>query len=105
MKLKPDAIDAEAASAVHQHWQQSGARLLDALIQRLRLKNDAALSRVLEVEAPTISKIRNGKIFIGASMLLRMHEVSDLSVQELRMLMGDRRDVFRGALNGKADRR
>lgn len=105
MKLNPEPVAAEAASVVHQHGEQSASRLLDALIQRLQLKNDAALSRLLEVEAPTISKIRNGKLLIGASMLLRMHEVSHLSVRELRTLMGDPRDVFRGALNGKLDRR
>lgn len=105
MKLKPKPIAAEKASVVRQYGGQSASQLLDALIQRLELKNDAALSRLLEVEAPTISKIRNGKLHIGASMLLRMHEVSHLSVKELRTMMGDPRDVFRGALNGKSDRR
>jgi hypothetical protein len=70
-------------------------RLLDALIERLELKNDAALSRVLEVEAPLISKIRHGKIPIGGIMLLRMHDASGLSIKELRSLMGDRREKFR----------
>jgi hypothetical protein len=32
-------------------------RVLDAIIRKLRLKNDAALSRVLEVAPPVISKI------------------------------------------------
>lgn len=61
--------------------------LLDALIERLTLKNDAALSRLLKVEAPTISKIRNGRMGVGPSMLLRMHEVSQVSVGELRAWM------------------
>lgn len=79
--------------------EEGAADLLDALIKRLELKNDAQLSRLLEVEAPTISKLRNGKLSIGASMLLRMHRVSNVSIKELRALMGDRRDVFRGALD------
>jgi hypothetical protein len=70
-------------------------RLLDALIGRLRLKNDAALSRVLEVAPPIISKIRRRRIPIGASLLIRMHEVSDLSIKDLRSLLGDRRNKFR----------
>lgn len=69
--------------------------LLDALIDRLGLKNDAALSRLLEVAPPVISKIRHRRLPVGASLLIRMHEVSDLSIQELRALMGDRRDKFR----------
>ena len=32
---------------------------------------------------------------VGASLLIRMHEVSDLSIRELRNLMGDRREKFR----------
>jgi len=40
-------------------------RLLDTLIERLRLKNDAALSRALEVAPPVISKIRHGRLPVG----------------------------------------
>ncbi|WP_020655148.1 hypothetical protein [Massilia niastensis] len=62
-------------------------RVLDAIIAKLRLKNDAALSRVLEVAPPVISKIRHSALPIGATILLRMHEVSDYSIRELRALM------------------
>jgi hypothetical protein len=62
-------------------------RVLDAIITKLRLKNDAALSRVLEVAPPVISKIRHNTLPIGATILLRMHEVSDFSIRELRALM------------------
>lgn len=70
-------------------------RLLDAIIDKMNLKNDAALSRALEVAPPVISKIRHRRLPVGASMLIRMHEVTDLSVAELRALMGDRRKKFR----------
>jgi hypothetical protein len=70
-------------------------RLLDAIIETVGLKNDAALSRALAVEAPVISKIRHGKLPIGGILLIRMHEISQLSIKELRGLMGDRRDKFR----------
>ncbi len=69
--------------------------LITSLIRKLKLKNDAALSRALEVEPPLISKIRHGRLPVGASMLIRMHEVSDLSIEDLRSLMGDRRRKFR----------
>ena len=62
-------------------------RVLDAIINKLKLKNDAALSRVLEVAPPVISKIRHNTLPIGATILLRMHEVSDYSIRELRALM------------------
>ena len=69
--------------------------LLDTLIDKLHLKNDAALSRALEVAPSVISKIRHRRLPVGASLLIRMHEVSDLSIRELRTLMGDRREKFR----------
>ncbi|RNF28898.1 hypothetical protein NM04_20780 [Massilia aurea] len=62
-------------------------RVLDAIISRLRLKNDAALSRLLEVAPPVISKIRHSTLPIGATLLIRMHEESDFSIGELRALM------------------
>ncbi|MGV3653276.1 MAG: hypothetical protein ACO1N5_03575 [Noviherbaspirillum sp.] len=69
--------------------------LLESLIGKLNLKNDAALSRALEVSPPMISKIRHRRLPVTASLLIRMHEVSDLSIQELRALLGDRRNKFR----------
>jgi hypothetical protein len=69
--------------------------LLDSLIEKLQLKNDAALSRALEVAPPVISKIRHRRLPVGASLLIRMHEISDLTIGELRGLMGDRRGKFR----------
>lgn len=62
-------------------------RVLDAVISKLGLKNDAALSRALEVAPPVISKIRHSTLPIGATILLRMHEISDYSIRELRSLM------------------
>ncbi|MFC7516410.1 hypothetical protein ACFQUU_15450 [Herbaspirillum sp. GCM10030257] len=70
-------------------------RLLDSLIDRLQLKNDAALSRTLEVAPPVISKIRHKRVPVRASLLIRMHEVTNLSIRELRDLMGDRRQKYR----------
>ncbi|MCL1886977.1 MAG: hypothetical protein FWG01_03450 [Betaproteobacteria bacterium] len=69
--------------------------LLSAVIKQLNLKNDAALSRALDVSPPVISKIRHKRLPIGASMLIRMHEISDLSIGELRELMGDQRHKYR----------
>jgi hypothetical protein len=87
--MTEDAIPAEQSA--DQTLQYDPNRLLDSLIQQLGLKNDAALSRALEVAPPVISKIRHYRLPVGASMLIRMHEVSGLSIRDLRYLMGDRR--------------
>lgn len=70
-------------------------QLLDTLRERMKLKNDAALSRVLEVAPPVISKIRHRSLPVGASLLIRMHEVTQMSIRDLRDLMGDRRTKSR----------
>ena len=61
-------------------------KLLDTLIKKMNLKNDAELCRVLEVQPPIISKIRHRKLTVGATILLRMHEKSELSIRELKEL-------------------
>jgi hypothetical protein len=70
-------------------------QLLNTFMMRLRLRNDAALSRKLEVDPAIISKVRHRRIPLGASVLIRMHEESGLSIRDLRTLMGDRRQHYR----------
>lgn len=69
--------------------------LLDTIIEQMKLKNDAALCRLLEVAPPLISKIRHRRLPVGASMLIRMHETTGMSIRELRDLLGDRRAKYR----------
>jgi hypothetical protein len=70
-------------------------KFLDAMRDNLRLKNDAALSRTLEVRPPVISKIRHGRLPVGGALLIRIHEVTGLNIGDLRFLLGDRRGKFR----------
>ena len=64
------------------------------MVKELGLKNDAALSRALELTAPLISKLRSQASPVSAFVLIRMHEVSGLGIAELRGLMGDHRKKF-----------
>ncbi|MFZ6753383.1 hypothetical protein ACO0KY_08420 [Undibacterium sp. Dicai25W] len=68
--------------------------LLNTIIKNLHLKNDAALSRALEVAPPVISKIRHRHLAVGATLLIRMNEISGIEIKELRKLMGDKRKKF-----------
>jgi len=65
--------------------------LLDTVRDNLGLKNDAALARALDVAPPVISKVRHLTLTIGASLLIRLHEISGISIRDLRYLMGDKR--------------
>lgn len=69
--------------------------LLDVVSEKLEVKNDAALSRVLEIAPPLLSKIRHLRLPVSASLLIRMHEVTELPMRELQDLLGDRRLKFR----------
>lgn len=70
----------------NQHYNPG--RLLDTVIERFGLKNDADLCRRLCVAPPMISKIRNRRVPLGDNMLVLLHEETGLSIRELRSLMG-----------------
>lgn len=69
-------------------------KLLDVVIARLGLKNDAALCQALQMSPVSISNLRNRRIPAGAALLVRLHEATNMSVKELRQLMGDTRENF-----------
>lgn len=69
--------------------------LLDAVIERLNLRSDAALCRRIETLPPVISKIRHGRLPLGPALMIRMHEVSGIPIREMRRIMGDTEGLFR----------
>lgn len=80
---------------LHHLWSYDPDRLLDKVSDRLNAKNDAALSRALEVAPPIISKIRHRHLQVSPFMLIRMHEMTNFSIKELRYLMGDERPIYK----------
>jgi len=62
--------------------------LIDGLIDKLCLKNDAALSRLLAVAPPVISKIRHRRLPVGPSLLLRIQDATGIQVNEARQMAG-----------------
>lgn len=57
--------------------------LLDLLLERGKLKNDAALSRALDVAPPVISKIRSGGLQVGPTLQIRVMRAFGMSLAEL----------------------
>ena len=70
-------------------------KLLDGMQEKLGAKNDAELSRILKVAPPIISKIRHRRAPVSSSILLRMHEESNIEIRDLQAMMGDRRQKYR----------
>jgi hypothetical protein len=62
--------------------------LFDVVMARRKLKNDAALAIELGVPAPTVSKIRSHAMPVGPTMLIRVHDVSGLSLNQIRAYLG-----------------
>jgi len=62
--------------------------LLDVLLQRHKLKNDAALARVLNLAPTVISKLRHHRLPISSTLILNIHETFDMPVAEVRRLGG-----------------
>lgn len=60
--------------------------LLDHVLRRQRLKNDAELSRRLLLAPSSISKIRRGRCGVSAEVMLRVHEAFDIPIAELKQL-------------------
>ena len=64
-------------------------RLLNDIMQTLGLKNDTALARALEVAPPVISKLRGRTINLGATHILRIHDLTDWSIRPIKMVLGE----------------
>ncbi|MFZ6813581.1 hypothetical protein ACO0K3_03870 [Undibacterium sp. Rencai35W] len=61
-------------------------KLIEGLIKLFALKNDAELAMNLKVAPPVISKMRHGKLPIGSSILIKIHDTFDISIKEIRAL-------------------
>jgi hypothetical protein len=75
--------------------------LLDSILDELNLPNDAALSEALEVDESVISDLREMRREVDAAMLIRMHELTDISIVGLRNILGDRRRRSRFSEGGE----
>ena len=62
--------------------------ILDKIKDMLRLKNDAAIARTLEVAPPVISKLRYGILPFGSNYIIRTHELTGLPISEIKALAG-----------------
>ncbi len=63
--------------------------LLDYLIKAFKLRNNAELAKALGVTEGAISKIRHGINKVNAEFILRVYDKTDMSIEEIRALIGD----------------
>lgn len=67
-----------------EEFQYDANGLLDHLLQRCSLKNDAALARHFQVAPPVISKLRHSRLPVGDSFVIRCIELGGLTLPEVR---------------------
>lgn len=64
-------------------------KLIDWLVKEVfKVKNDAALCRVLDMAPPALSKIRSRKLPVGDSLLVKLHDLTGMHIWEIRLQMG-----------------
>lgn len=61
--------------------------LFDLLMEHYDLTSDRALAMKLGTYAPDISRIRNRKRAMGAELILRIHELTDMPVKRIKELL------------------
>jgi hypothetical protein len=69
--------------------------LLNALLDRLQLKEDAELAKKLKMDKALLGKIRDRQLQISGSILMLIQEATGIAVPELRQMLKDRRTTSR----------
>lgn len=67
-------------------WNKKPHKLFDYLIKTYGLKNDRNLAAALELRHPAISRIRNGHLALGATVILAVHDAFGLEIREIKAL-------------------
>jgi hypothetical protein len=71
--------------------------LLDSVLDQLHLPDDAALAHAIDVDPALLADVREMRREVDASLLIRLHEMTDISITGLRNILGDRRRKTRFA--------
>ena len=61
-------------------------KLLDHLTMLGNFRNDAQMAEALEISAPVISRIRNGKCNVSAEIMIKIHEKYNMPIAEIKAL-------------------
>src|SRR4051812_1991397 len=66
--------------------------LLNAIMDRMHLTEDAELAHRLRIDGRVLGQIRERRLQISGSMLMQMQEATGITIAELRQILGDRRN-------------
>jgi hypothetical protein len=71
------------------------SRLFDLVRKQHELKTDKALANLLGIGSPQTSRVRHRLLPISGELLIRIQEVTGLHIQEIKVIIGDRRNQHR----------
>lgn len=80
--------------SVKEYPAYSPSDLLDKLMILFNLKNDLSFSKKFGFSPSHISKLRHKRTVISPNFLLRIHDISQISISELKKMMKDKRKYF-----------
>jgi transcriptional regulator with XRE-family HTH domain len=66
----------------------------DELKKRLNILTDASVCKTFNISPSTISKIQHGHSAVSPEILLKIHEMTNIPIFELREMMQDKRRYF-----------
>jgi Spy/CpxP family protein refolding chaperone len=79
------------------------SRLFDLVCKQHALKTDRELAHLLGIGSPQTCRVRHGLQPLSGQLLIRIHEVTGMQIQQLKILMGDRRSQHRPSRAKLAD--
>ncbi len=79
---------------IRQYPAYSPSDLLDKLMYLFNLKNEISFSKKFGFSPSHISKLRHKRTVISPNFLLRIHDISQISISELKKMMKDKRKYF-----------
>ncbi len=87
MSKKKSTKEPQDAILANESYQPSV--MLDYAKKVMGVDSDAELCRRLGMKKPTISKIKHRTLMVGATLLLEIHEETDIPIKKLKRMMGD----------------
>jgi transcriptional regulator with XRE-family HTH domain len=62
-------------------------KLLDAVFAQTKARSHAQLARKLDIDAGSLSKVASGEYQVSASLILKVYDATNLTIEEIRELL------------------
>jgi hypothetical protein len=85
----------ETVKRIEEEVEYMPSRVFDLICKQYELKTDKQLAQLLGIGSPQTCRVRHRLQPLSGELLIRIHEVTGLQIQELKVLMGDRRGRHR----------